>query len=221
MPVRDGTAQLRNQRLTAGTDYSRAIGHCYGVVFHVGLSDLPERHPRPASEVDIRPELRTSDADSVSVLFSLFCVLGAVVEVVNTIGYQRTMVAGLLTMAVGAFLFIPAAALVSFRFISDRPHGSGGGNHGSAGGCESLRGGVGKTRNGVEPAGFDTGIQLAGHHSRAENWWAADSERCAAGDGTAATSPPQALQAYRVQQAASVKAAISGDRSRAADCWPL
>src|ERR1700722_7461645 len=35
-------------------------------------------------------------------------------RIVNTIGYQRTMVAGLLTMAVGAFLFIPAAVAVSF-----------------------------------------------------------------------------------------------------------
>jgi MFS transporter, FHS family, L-fucose permease len=35
-------------------------------------------------------------------------------RIVNRIGYQRTMVAGLLTMAAGAFLFIPAAAAVSF-----------------------------------------------------------------------------------------------------------
>ena len=35
-------------------------------------------------------------------------------RVVNIIGYQRSMVAGLLTMAVGAFLFLPAATLVSF-----------------------------------------------------------------------------------------------------------
>src|SRR5262245_59972306 len=35
-------------------------------------------------------------------------------RIVNAIGYQRTMVAGLLTMAVGAFLFIPAAGMVSF-----------------------------------------------------------------------------------------------------------
>src|SRR5262249_41274218 len=34
--------------------------------------------------------------------------------VVNAIGYQRTMVAGLLTMALGAFLFVPAAAIVSY-----------------------------------------------------------------------------------------------------------
>jgi FHS family L-fucose permease-like MFS transporter len=35
-------------------------------------------------------------------------------RVVNAIGYQRSMVAGLLTMALGAFLFIPAATTVSY-----------------------------------------------------------------------------------------------------------
>jgi MFS transporter, FHS family, L-fucose permease len=35
-------------------------------------------------------------------------------KIVNAIGYQRTMVAGLLCMAAGAFLFLPAASLVSF-----------------------------------------------------------------------------------------------------------
>src|ERR1700751_2097548 len=35
-------------------------------------------------------------------------------RIVNRIGYQRTMVAGLVTMAAGAFLFVPAAVVVSF-----------------------------------------------------------------------------------------------------------
>ena len=35
-------------------------------------------------------------------------------KIVNVIGYQRSMVAGLITMAVGAFLFVPAATLVSY-----------------------------------------------------------------------------------------------------------
>jgi FHS family L-fucose permease-like MFS transporter len=35
-------------------------------------------------------------------------------KIVNTIGYQRTMVVGLLTMAVGAFLFLPAASAASY-----------------------------------------------------------------------------------------------------------
>ena len=35
-------------------------------------------------------------------------------RIVNTIGYQRTMVVGLLTMAFGAFLFLPAASAASY-----------------------------------------------------------------------------------------------------------
>src|SRR6267154_218109 len=35
-------------------------------------------------------------------------------KVVNAIGFQKTMVAGLLTMAAGAFLFVPAATAASF-----------------------------------------------------------------------------------------------------------
>src|SRR5262249_30669265 len=35
-------------------------------------------------------------------------------RIVNAIGYQSTMVAGLVTMAVGAFLFIPAASMASY-----------------------------------------------------------------------------------------------------------
>jgi MFS transporter, FHS family, L-fucose permease len=35
-------------------------------------------------------------------------------KVVNTIGYKATMVVGLLTMAAGAFLFVPAASAVSY-----------------------------------------------------------------------------------------------------------
>src|SRR5438876_10883849 len=35
-------------------------------------------------------------------------------RIVNAIGYQRTMVAGLLTMACGAYLFVPAASAASY-----------------------------------------------------------------------------------------------------------
>lgn len=35
-------------------------------------------------------------------------------KIVNSIGYQRTMVIGLMTMAVGAFLFLPAASAASY-----------------------------------------------------------------------------------------------------------
>src|SRR6266496_5682237 len=35
-------------------------------------------------------------------------------KIVNTIGYQKTMVVGLLTMSLGAILFLPAASAPSF-----------------------------------------------------------------------------------------------------------
>src|SRR5215469_14461970 len=35
-------------------------------------------------------------------------------KIVNSIGYQRTMVIGLVTMALGAFLFLPAASAASY-----------------------------------------------------------------------------------------------------------
>jgi MFS transporter, FHS family, L-fucose permease len=38
-------------------------------------------------------------------------------KIVEWIGYQRTMVAGLLTMAIGALLFVPAASVPSFGFF--------------------------------------------------------------------------------------------------------
>src|ERR1700747_197296 len=44
--------------------------------------------------------------------YFLFSVLWS--RIVNTMGYQRGMVAGLLTMAVGAFLFLPAASVASY-----------------------------------------------------------------------------------------------------------
>jgi MFS transporter, FHS family, L-fucose permease len=38
-------------------------------------------------------------------------------KIVDRIGYQRSMVVGLLTMGVGAFLFVPAASVPSFAFF--------------------------------------------------------------------------------------------------------
>src|SRR6187401_2251483 len=38
-------------------------------------------------------------------------------KIVNSIGYQKTMVIGLLNMAVGALLFVPAASFASFALF--------------------------------------------------------------------------------------------------------
>src|ERR1700747_898666 len=47
--------------------------------------------------------------------YFLFSVLWS--RIVNTMGYQRSMVAGLLTMAVGAFFFLPAASVASYPLL--------------------------------------------------------------------------------------------------------
>src|SRR6202166_3690570 len=44
--------------------------------------------------------------------YFLFSIPSA--KIVDWIGYQRSMVVGLLTMGVGAFLFVPAASVPSF-----------------------------------------------------------------------------------------------------------
>jgi FHS family L-fucose permease-like MFS transporter len=38
-------------------------------------------------------------------------------KIVNAIGYQKTMVAGLVTMALGAFMFLPAASAASYSLF--------------------------------------------------------------------------------------------------------
>ena len=53
--------------------------------------------------------------------------------IIERIGYKRMMVAGLLTMAVGALLFIPAANVPSFPLFLAALIISGGRNHGAAG----------------------------------------------------------------------------------------
>src|SRR5215469_17214801 len=57
-------------------------------------------------------------AEAMLIQFVFFCAYAAfgipAGKVVEWIGYQRTMVAGLFTMCAGALLFIPAAGVPSF-----------------------------------------------------------------------------------------------------------
>src|ERR1039458_2716210 len=47
--------------------------------------------------------------------YFLFSIPSA--KIIDWVGYQRSMVLGLLTMGVGAFLFVPAAKVPSFGFF--------------------------------------------------------------------------------------------------------
>ena len=119
---------------TLGPPITHALWHRHHPVFHVGIPDLPERHSGAAPEVDLRPELRAGHADPVCILFGLLPLLVPWSKIVNKIGYQRTMVAGLLTMALGAFLFVPAASAASFPLFLTALIILARGNHRSSGG---------------------------------------------------------------------------------------
>ena len=55
-----------------------------------------------------------SSADSVCIFRRVFSFLAAIGQIVDRMGYQQSMVVGLLTMGLGAFLFVPAASVPSY-----------------------------------------------------------------------------------------------------------
>lgn len=83
----------------------------------MGFPHLPERHPNPALKAIF--DLNYAAVMLVQFVFFsgyfLFAVPAA--KLVERIGYKRTMVLGLLTMAVGALLFLPAASVPAFPFF--------------------------------------------------------------------------------------------------------
>src|ERR1700689_5242293 len=117
MPVRD--TSITNSSPTAGptfadTNYSRPLIIVTTLFFMWGfltcLNDILVPHLKSIFDLSYTRVMLIQFAFfSAYFLFSLPWS-----RIVNTIGYQRTMVAGLLTMAAGAFLFIPAAVAVSF-----------------------------------------------------------------------------------------------------------
>src|SRR5664280_346261 len=72
--------------------------------------------------------------------------------IIERIGYQWMMVAGLLTMGLGAVLFVPAASAPSFPFFFGGAHHSCCGNHGVAGFRQSLRCAARPGKNGLQPS---------------------------------------------------------------------
>src|SRR5262245_1627001 len=94
----------------AGKDYSRPLAIVTTLFFMWGfltcLNDILV--PQLKSVFDL------SYARAMLIQFAFFSAyfLFSVPwsKVVNALGYQRSMVVGLLTMALGAFLFIPAAS---------------------------------------------------------------------------------------------------------------
>jgi FHS family L-fucose permease-like MFS transporter len=126
-------------------------------------------------------------------------------RIVNRIGYQRTMVVGLLTMACGAFLFVPAASIASYPLfltallvlaagitglqVSANPYVD------LLGKPETASSRLDLTQA-FNSLGTTIGPKIGGLLILSATPLAIEQLRRLA---------PQALQAYRVQQAASVK----------------
>ena len=125
-------------------------------------------------------------------------------RLVNRIGYKRTMVVGLLTMGVGAFLFIPAATVLPIR-CSWRPHDSWRQELRPSSGGEPLRSCARSAQDSVEPPEFDAGFNALGTTIAPKIGGLFILSAAPKTIEQMREMAPQALQAYRLQQAASVK----------------
>src|SRR6202451_1904424 len=74
------------------------------------LNDIPVPHLKPIFDLNYAEVMLIQFAFFGA--YFLFSIPSA--KIIDWMGYQRSMVAGLLTMGVGAFLFVPAASVPSF-----------------------------------------------------------------------------------------------------------
>jgi MFS transporter, FHS family, L-fucose permease len=115
MPVPEISNTVTNPATKpAQTNYSRALVIVTALFFMWGfltcLNDILVPHLKSIFDLSYTRVMLIQFA-----FFSAYFVFSVPwSRIVNTIGYQRAMVGGLLIMAVGAFLFIPAAGAVSF-----------------------------------------------------------------------------------------------------------
>ncbi len=120
MPVPEISSMNTNRAtapISADTNYSRPLAIVTTLFFMWGfltcLNDILVPHLKSIFDLSYARVMLIQFAFFSA--YFLFSVPWS--RIVNTIGYQRSMVAGLLTMAVGAFLFIPAAVAVSFALF--------------------------------------------------------------------------------------------------------
>ena len=113
--IRTDSAPARSiPRVSATPNYSRPLAVVTSLFFMWGfltcLNDILVPHLKSIFELTYTQVMLVQFAFFSA--YFLFSVPWS--KIVNTMGYQRSMVAGLLTMAVGAFLFVPAASAASY-----------------------------------------------------------------------------------------------------------
>lgn len=116
MPVRSAPMQ-ETSAMTTDVNYTRPLAIVTTLFFMWGfltsLNDILVPHLKSIFELTYARAMLIQFAFfSAYFLFSLPWS-----RIVNAIGYQKTMVAGLLGMAVGALLFVPAASFASFALF--------------------------------------------------------------------------------------------------------
>jgi FHS family L-fucose permease-like MFS transporter len=116
MPMSSAPTQQASARTTTGR-YTRPLAIVTTLFFMWGfltsLNDILVPHLKSIFDL--------SYAGAMLIQFSFFSAyfLFSIPwsKIVNAIGYQKTMVAGLISMAIGAFLFVPAASSASFALF--------------------------------------------------------------------------------------------------------
>ena len=117
------------------------------------------------------------DLNYAEVMLIQFCFFSAYFvfsipsgKIIERIGYQKMMVAGLLTMGLGALLVHSGGERALVSAVSGGADHPGGGHHRVAGFGEPIRRGAGPGAHRVQPAEPDAGIQFAGNHGRSLLW---------------------------------------------------
>jgi MFS transporter, FHS family, L-fucose permease len=203
--ITTGSAAAQSIPVSATPSYSRPLAVVTSLFFMWGfltcLNDILVPHLKSIFDLGYAQVMLVQFAFFSA--YFLFSVPWS--KIVNTIGYQRSMVAGLLTMAVGAFLFLPAASAASYPLFLTA--------------LLVLATGITGLQVTANPY-----VDLLGKPETASSRLDLTQAFNALGTTTAPTvggllilsaAPlaieqlrqlaPQALQAYRVQQAASVK----------------
>jgi MFS transporter, FHS family, L-fucose permease len=110
----NSTANQSVSTITAAPNYTRPLAIVTTLFFMWGfltcLNDILVPHLKSIFDLSYAKVMLIQFAFFSA--YFLFSIPWA--RVVNVIGYQKTMVTGLLCMAVGAFLFVPAASSASF-----------------------------------------------------------------------------------------------------------
>src|ERR1700726_118718 len=111
--ISSGAAQS-SPPVSATPNYSRPLAIVTTLFFMWGfltcLNDIVVPHLKPILDLNYKQVMLIQFAFFGA--YFLFSIPSA--KIIDWIGYQRSMVVGLLTMGVGAFLFVPAARLPSY-----------------------------------------------------------------------------------------------------------